>query len=135
MDNFVGKWEQSDAEPTNFDAFLDATGLPEEARAKLKAARITVEYVKDGDSWKIITTSGSHSKTSVLQIGVPYQSTDLLGRKFTNVVTMDGPNKMKQTCTEWAESTIETESVLSGDTITLTCTTKGVSTTSVFKRA
>ncbi|CAI9717416.1 Hypothetical predicted protein [Octopus vulgaris] len=135
MEKFVGKWEQIDEEVPNQEAFLNAAGISEERKKKMKTTSI-IEYLPSGSKWKHVATDKKTkvSQSYLFELGVPVDAEDLHGHKFKVVTNIEDKNKMKEVYTEWCDFAVNAVREISGDVMHITLTVNGVTCKFSFKK-
>ncbi|OWF52604.1 fatty acid-binding protein homolog 6-like [Mizuhopecten yessoensis] len=89
---FVGEWEE--LKKDGFDEMASALGLPADKIGMYKEAKTTIDYVLEGDTWKInVGRKGdpASAKTFKFKLGEGYESADLDGTPMQSLVKADGP--------------------------------------------
>ncbi|XP_071097168.1 fatty acid-binding protein 2, liver-like [Haliotis cracherodii] len=134
MDLYQGSWKILTEETTGFDEFMDAIGVPEQAREVLKNLVYVVEYTKHGDSWtaKVEVVGSNEPEVYSWTPGVEFEYEGLDGMKMKSTFRWDGSACQE----EHASVTGKWTSVrtVEGDSMTLTSESKGKSMVQKFKR-
>ncbi|XP_064424735.1 fatty acid-binding protein 1, liver isoform X1 [Latimeria chalumnae] len=89
---FNGKYELESQE--NFEPFMKAIGLPDEMIQKGKDIKSISEIVQNGNTFKVVVTTGSKVLTNEFTIGQEAELETLTGEKVKSVVKMEGNNKL-----------------------------------------
>lgn len=137
MAAFIGKWKQDEFDPKDMTDFFNAAGIPEDLAKESFKVRIIWEIKQEGEKWHMTVTTTTEpikSKSYEFIPGEPYESTDLFGRQFKMVTEIISDTKLKETCTEWSESSIDIVREVNGDKMTNNATCKGVSMSMSFTR-
>ncbi|XP_055974675.1 fatty acid-binding protein, liver [Sorex fumeus] len=121
--NFSGKYQLQSQE--NFEAFMKATGLPDDLIQKGKDIKGVTEVIQNGDHFKVIITTGSKVITNEFTLGVESELETMTGEKVKAVVQREGDNKLV-TSFKGIKSVTE----INGDSVTHTMTLGDI----VFKR-
>uniref|UniRef100_A0A914EF49 Cytosolic fatty-acid binding proteins domain-containing protein n=1 Tax=Acrobeloides nanus TaxID=290746 RepID=A0A914EF49_9BILA len=90
---FVGKWQLSESE--NFDAYLKAANVGFLARTAAKTIKSSLEFIVDGNHWKMISTSTFKTTTLEFDIGQEFEHETIDGRKMKSTFSIDN-NKLVQ---------------------------------------
>ncbi|XP_062935097.1 fatty acid-binding protein, liver [Cynocephalus volans] len=121
--NFSGKYQLQSQE--NFEAFMKATGAPEELIQKGKDAKGVVEVVQNGKQFKFIITVGSKVIQNEFTVGEECELETMTGEKIKSVVRMEGDNKLVTSF-----KNVKSVTEFNGDTLIHTMTLDNI----VFKR-
>uniref|UniRef100_A0A914KIX9 Cytosolic fatty-acid binding proteins domain-containing protein n=1 Tax=Meloidogyne incognita TaxID=6306 RepID=A0A914KIX9_MELIC len=88
-DKFVGKWKLCDS--TNFDEYLKQVGVGLLTRTAAKAIKPELEFVVDGDKWKMTSTSAFTTWVCEFLLGEEKEQATADGRKLKCTFTfVDG---------------------------------------------
>ncbi|XP_036434691.1 fatty acid-binding protein, liver-type-like [Colossoma macropomum] len=91
---FSGKYQLESHE--GFEAFMKATGLPDDLIEKGKDIKSTSEIEQNGDNFKVTVTTGTKVLVSSFTVGQEAELETLTGEKVKSVVRKEG-NKLKVT--------------------------------------
>uniref|UniRef100_H2ZTX3 Fatty acid binding protein 1 n=1 Tax=Latimeria chalumnae TaxID=7897 RepID=H2ZTX3_LATCH len=88
---FNGKYELESQE--NFEPFMKAIGLPDEMIQKGKDIKSISEIVQNGNTFKVVVTTGSKVLTNEFTIGQEAELETLTGEKVKAVLKLCQDNK------------------------------------------
>ncbi|XP_070575075.1 fatty acid-binding protein 2, liver-like [Ptychodera flava] len=132
---FAGKWTLDRSE--NLEAFMDAVGAPEEARAKAREVSPVVEMIKNGDVLTIKMTGKEKTVEQTFKLGEPFDETyGIQGNVRKAVATAEGQKLVIKGVggDSKADQIVETREIV-GDQMLVTLTLGDVSAKRYFNRA
>ncbi|BHF79988.1 Lipocalin / cytosolic fatty-acid binding protein [Sparganum proliferum] len=110
MDAFLGSWKLDHSD--GFDEVMGRLGVNFVVRKAGNTLKPTLTITKDGDRYKMVSSSTFKTTQFEFKLGEPFEETTPDGRKVKSTITMDG-NTMKQV--QVGDKTTEIERMIEGD--------------------
>ncbi|XP_012944202.1 uncharacterized protein LOC106013332 [Aplysia californica] len=138
MDAILGTWKADKSTFENAKAFLDAASVPEEHRKDLSEREMEITYSKEGEQLKCVVkvtnSPVAKEKTYTIDIGQEKDIESVEGIKMKAKVDWDGSKFVENyTTAEGAEFATTRE--ITGDTMKVTSTTKGVTMSQIWRKS
>ncbi|CAK5024355.1 unnamed protein product [Meloidogyne enterolobii] len=125
-DKFVGKWKLTDSD--NFNDYLKEVGVGMVVRATAAAVKPVLEFVVDGDNWKMTSTSTFANWVCDFKIGESKEQKTADGRTLMSTFTFtDGKLVEEQKKISEKDKDSHIERYVDGDgKMVITCESGGV---------
>ncbi|XP_043940781.1 fatty acid-binding protein 1, liver-like [Protopterus annectens] len=124
---FTGKYEMESQE--NFEQFMKIAGLPDDLIERGKDLKSITEIQQNGNTFKIVVTTGAHVITNNFTIGEEAEFEMINLEKVRAVANLEGGNKLVVVL-----KGVTTISELSGDKLIDTVSAGGVTYKRISKR-
>ncbi|CAI5452831.1 unnamed protein product [Caenorhabditis angaria] len=131
--DIVGKWNFVSSE--NFDEYLKAVGVGWAVRTIATKTKPTLDFVIEGDEWRMTSTSTFKTFTLKFKLGVPFDDKTADGRDTGNVVTVENDRLIHVETGKNGGADSRIERYIENGKLIIVCSSGSAKSTRVYEKA